>query len=230
MPDRSPGPVFFVRIQLGELMTSPREIADQLRRDIREGQLQPGEALIQLDLAERFKVSRNPIREALRILASEGLVDMRSGTRARVRKFGAEDLLELYELRMLIEASLVPHIVDGARRRDITALRELTGQMREQHEMDEWLRSNYLFHDTLYSLSGRRHSATLCRNLLSASQPYSYRNVASPGGREQADYEHEQMLVAIEAGDSPRLTQLFHDHLNNALQRLRNQVFTEPTP
>jgi DNA-binding GntR family transcriptional regulator len=199
---------------------TPEAIADVLRQGIRENVLEPGSPLIQEDLAKRFGVSRNPVREALRTLVSEGLVSMPQGEGATVRRLSLDDLAEIYDLRIAMEPVIAELVVAEARPRDVAELRNLATRMADEADTAAWMRSNFAFHRAIYRLAGRARTETLLTGLLSAGQPYSQENVAQLGGRPQADDEHAAMADAIEAGDSARLATLLVDHLRAAKDRL----------
>jgi DNA-binding GntR family transcriptional regulator len=201
-------------------MSTPEQMAEALRRAIREKVIEPGSVLVQEDLARRFEVSRNPVREALRIIASEGLIEMVTGGRASVRRLTLEDLQEIYDLRITLEPVLASAIVDGARERDIASLRQLAEDMTATTTISDWLRLNYDFHLRLYKLAGRQHSQRICANLLALTQPYSQENIELPGGRDAAIVEHLEMADAVAARDADRLAELFRQHLSSARNRL----------
>lgn len=201
-------------------MSSPEQMAEALRRAIREKVIPPGSTLVQEDLARRFEVSRNPVREALRILASEGLVEMTTGGRASVRLLTLEDLRELYDMRIAIEPLLAPALVDEARGRDIAALRAMAEEVSAAPDTDTWLRLNYDFHLRLYEVAGRPHLQRICANLLALTQPYSQENIEIHGGRGPANDEHLEMVEALAAGDATQLAELFRKHLSTARDHL----------
>lgn len=206
---------------------TPEQIAASLRRDIIENVLAPGDALVQEELAQRYGVSRNPVREALRMLLADGLVEMRSGEGATVRRLNAHDVTELYDLRLAIEPLIAGDIINEARRRDIDALRALAVTMDETSETSIWIRTNFEFHSTLYQLSGRKRTESLLNSLLSAVQAYSTEHIERLGGRAQASAEHFQMIDAIAEGRPDDLAALFVQHLGSARARLLDHLGQE---
>lgn len=198
---------------------TPEAIADLIRQAIREKVFAPGAPLVQEDLAQRFGVSRSPVREALRTLAAEGLVTMPLGEGATVRRLSKEDLEEIYDLRIALEPLIAPHVVSEASGRDIAHLEGLVKAMAAASP-DEWMRANYEFHRSIYRLTGRVRTESILTGLLSAVQPYSQENIEQLGGRAQADAEHEQMIEAIRAGDPLRLGELLVQHQRAAKDRL----------
>lgn len=200
---------------------TPERIAALIGQAIREKVFAPGMPLIQEDLAKKFNVSRNPIREALKILAAEGVVSMPpGGAGATVRQLSNQDLEELYHLRLVLEPDIAPHIINGALKKHIDALRVLAQRMDDVDETSSWMRLNFEFHTMLFELADRPHTESILRGLLSSVQPYSEENIERLGGRPQASEEHHLMVQAIVDGDADRLAQLFVVHLETARERL----------
>jgi len=199
----------------------PDELADLLRRAIREGILSPGQALVQEDLAKRFKVSRIPVREALRMLVADGLAIARPGRGLSVMTLDASDVAELYDLRLTIEPALSPYIIANASQADLqrwrTLIREMDGQPLPLHE---WVRANYRFHLALYEVTGRPHTLRLIQSLFNLTMPYSRLYMQTAQAQESADREHETMLDLIDRRDSAALAELIALHLSTAREAL----------
>lgn len=195
-------------------------MADLIRQGIREKVLLPGQPLIQDDLAKRFGVSRNPVREALRMLSAEGLVTISPGEGASVTRLRSEEVAELYELRLTIEPGLSEAIVAQARAADVAELRGLVDEMDQTTDISRWLRLNYRFHLTLYRLVNRPHTERILAGLLTLVQPYSLVNVEQLGGRPRANTEHRDMVEAIRESDAESLAALIRGHLTSARDQL----------
>ncbi|WP_058595448.1 GntR family transcriptional regulator [Microbacterium testaceum] len=203
---------------------SPEVIASRIALAIREKVIPPGAALVQEDLARRFDVSRSPVREALRILATEGVIEMTPGGGASVRTLDRDELDELYELRLLLEPTIADDIVRRISRGEITALESRVAEMESATDVGRWMRSNFEFHTRLYDAAGRPRTAEILRGLLAAVQPYSQENVDHLGGRGQADEEHREMLTAIRDGHAERLAELLRTHLVSAKNRVAHAL------
>lgn len=207
---------------------TPDVIADRISDLIREGVLAEGAQLVQEDLAKRFGVSRNPVREALRLLEARGLVDIRGGGGATVRVLSAEDVTELYSLRIALEPTIAPHIVDGATGRAVQSLQNLVDRMTGEDDVTAWMNLNFEFHRSLYRLAERPRTEQILLMLLTAVQPYSLRNIDDLGGKEQADAEHQAMVDAISGRDAPALATLLVSHFESAEQRLEQSYRGTP--
>ncbi|MBS1906178.1 MAG: GntR family transcriptional regulator [Actinobacteria bacterium] len=209
---------------------SPEAIAELIRRAVREKVFAPGTPLIQEDLAQRFGVSRSPVREALRILSSEGLVVMQPGEGATVRALSRADLEEIYDLRLALEPLIARAVVAEARPRDLAALEKLEASMSAASSTDAWMRANFEFHRHMYAMMGRPRTETILDGLLSAVQPYSQENIEQLGGRQTADEEHRLMIASIRSDDHDELARLLTEHLRAARDRLAHAYEESEAP
>lgn len=198
----------------------PAEIANNLRTLIVSGAFEPGENLVQADLANRFNVSRIPVREALSMLANEGLVELTSGQGARVANLNLAELNEIYDLRLLLEPKLADSIVDGTSSRQNTQLRSLVEAMSRAQELNIWMELNFEFHVALFELSNKRQWVATLKTLFHQVQPYSRANVSDPDSRALANEEHMAMVEALENRSPKQLAKLITEHLNHAKTRL----------
>lgn len=200
----------------------PDEIATTLRRAVRERVLLPGMALNQDDLARRFGVSRIPLREALRTLVGEGLVIMKPGLGAVVTELSADEVEELYGLRLQLEPSLAPFVVERVRRRDIDGLAELVAGMEDMaaDRSEEWSSLNYRFHRRLYELSGRRHAVRLIVQVLNMVEPYARVHAHVLGSRRKLQDQRVEMVRALDDGATERLGTLIQQGIEIARAEL----------
>jgi DNA-binding GntR family transcriptional regulator len=188
-----------------------------LRDAIRQRLLPPGSPLIQKAIADALGVSRVPVREALQNLAAEGLVTFADEGGARVSSLSADDVDELYSLRLLLEPVLAPAIVQRITATELASLDALVAEMDAcGDDLSAWANANYAFHDALYRAAGRRHHYRLARQLLTLVEPYSRVAVFHLKGREQSQLEHHRMLECMRAQDSARLRDVITTHLSRA--------------
>ncbi|MEU4014838.1 GntR family transcriptional regulator [Microbacterium sp. NPDC028030] len=199
---------------------TPDQIAASLSQSIREQEFPPGSALIQEDLAKRFKVSRNPVREALRILAANGLVTITPGNGATVRVLSLDELNELYDIRLALELQIAPFIIEGATKRAVAALHALVARMEAAETTADWMRLNFEYHQLVYSLANRRYTEDILHSVLSAVQPYSFQNAVQLDGRSRSDSAHREIIAAISEQDAANLARLFREHLQHTRERL----------
>lgn len=196
----------------------PDEIATALRRAFRERLIPPGQALNQDELARFYGVSRIPLREALRTLVGEGLIIMRPGLGAVVTELNADEVQELYGLRLQLEPPLAQDIVEHLGRRDLDDLARVVEAMRtlETRQSEEWSSLNYRFHRRLYELSGRRHAVRLVVQVLNLVEPYARVHAHVLGSRPRMQQERVDMIEAIRDGDVNRVTGLIEAGIRTA--------------
>lgn len=139
--------------------TAPTEIYDALRAQIIGGTLIPGTVLVEGTLATSFGVSRSPVREAIGQLTYEGLLE-RHGRTIRVRVLKAEDILEIYEVRIALERAAARAAAERRTELDLGRLSTLVNEMREldEHDTDRRPKLAHAFHFELWRAS---HNSTL---------------------------------------------------------------------
>lgn len=202
----------------------PDQLVDLLRRAIRERMLVPGQSLNQDDLARRFGVSRIPLREALRTLTGEGLVVMRPGIGAVVTELRAQELSELFDLRMQLEPALTAAVVGRVSSSELTELKEIGNRIdalaADGSNIDLWSSQHYAFHRRLFELAGRRHALRLVMQVVNLMEPYSRLSMSLDDGSDHAHREHHTLLAAIEAGDAEQVTAVVRDTVQMSQLRL----------
>ncbi|HEY6568464.1 MAG TPA: GntR family transcriptional regulator [Actinomycetota bacterium] len=204
--------------------TTAKVVAGMLRDEIQEGGLAPGTRLRQNEVAERFGVSTTPVREAFAQLQAEGLVRIDPHRGAVVFHPTAEDLLEYYEIREVLESLAVSHAIDRLTPAISKDLNDLIERMRRTTDARRWLRLNDEFHLKLYECANRPHLRGLIDNLRDASTPYIYMFVANRKPSDQANGEHQEILDACMRGDAKAAQRAIRDHLRHASRELAEQL------
>jgi DNA-binding GntR family transcriptional regulator len=190
-------------------------IHDELREAILRGDLPAGAVLSQLQLAEDFGVSRGPVREALRLLQREGLVDAELNRRARVADFSLGDLEQLYAMRILNETLAVTATVPQLTTEELEAIR------RDLEEMDAaagadlhaWETSHRRFHRQLAAHAGRRLTM-LVEQLSDHAERYRRAYIAADARAWAAgSADHHRIYEAAERGDAVGAGNATAEHL-----------------
>jgi len=217
-PGRAPAIPTEARNRLGALHSPLRDkVAGEIRAAILAGQFKPGDRLVEDRLAEEFGVSRNPIREAIRTLASEGLIDVTARRGAVVASLSPREAEELLEVRATLEAA---NARLAARRRDPAVLGRLQAVLDEgtaaveTESVAELQRLNDLFHGNLAQAGHNRVLADLMRTLRDRSAPL-FLGVGLEFAR-VSWAEHASILRAVIAGDSEMASLLAYRHVINA--------------
>jgi DNA-binding GntR family transcriptional regulator len=152
--------------------TSSDHVADALRAAINSGHLADGEELNQVELAEHFGVSRVPVREAIRRLEAEGLIEAAAHRRAVVRGFDLAGIAESFELRALIEGHLVEAAVPLMERSLLSELSALNAAIRDEPDDRRVLALDAEFHRRLYEPAGRPTALEIVTQLRSRAERY----------------------------------------------------------
>lgn len=193
--------------------TAAERVAAQLRSEILHGDLSPGSKLSQHSLAERFSVSRIPIRDALQILAGEGLVEPTSNASAAVRGMSVAELQELYELREAVEPLATQIAVPNVGRADLLTMRRQLDVMGEYADARTWLTANAEFHAAVYKRANRPRMIELVERLRGLTDRYLYVHLEVIGQTEHLVAEHLDILAAVETGDAALAARLVREHL-----------------
>lgn len=198
--------------------TTQSIIAERVRIEILSGTLAPGSRLMQADLAKRMKTSTTPVREALRELASEGLLHLDPHRGVIVHEPSKEELAEIYEIRRLLEpesiAKTVAHISD----REIEHAREYTVRMEAETDPGTWTVLNNQFHSYLANAARSPLLASVVQNLRNRSSQYVADSMRVPPDRMEsrmsnANHEHSELLQACMDRDVEAAIAITYKHL-----------------
>lgn len=209
--------------------TATERALRRLRREILTGGLAAGARLNQRELAEWLGVSRIPVREALRTLATEGLVVLRDHAAATVPPLSSEDLQELYELRMAVEPVVSRIALPSVGRAEILQMKELLGVMEVAEAEQEWLEANERFHLLVYGRADRPRMIELCRQLREQTGRYLRVHLEALENRDHLQIEHQMIFDAAARGDGVALEALVKAHLSTTYDMifkflLRNEM------
>lgn len=196
---------------------------DRLLDEIRTGRLTPGARLREVELAARLGISRTPVREAIRRLEAEGLVVHEARSGASIRRLDHAEVMELYEMRSVLEGTAARMAARGASDVELAELKALNMEMAGAvNDPERTGRLNRQFHATLLNAARNRFlsraMATLQRTLLILGPT----TLADPDRAEQAIQEHGRILKALAARDMVEAELAMRSHIEMAqLMRLR---------
>lgn len=202
-------------------------IVGRLRDMIIEGELTPGERIYEGPLCEKLGVSRTPLREALRFLASEGLVELTPNRGASVRRFSARDVEDMLVVIRAMEELAGRLVCEQASDEEIAELRILHDTMLEHYRAGnrlEYYKTNQLIHITLVRLSHNESLIQAHAGLHSRLKRIRFIGHSGPEKWAAAVAEHQEMIEALEARDCHALIDALGRHLANAWLRVRDQV------
>ncbi len=194
---------------------------DIIRQAICDGDLRPGDRLVESEMAEKMSISRTPVREALRKLEIEGLVKYVPHKGVLVKGFSRDDIVEIYSIRQTLEALAVKHTINNITLMEIEELRQLLAEMRQLTEKDDTealCKVTKRFNEIMVKSSKMPRVI----GLISTYQDYLERfRVVTMRRKERkvvALREHEQILQAIVDRDAVRAEKLVRGHLEGALE------------
>jgi DNA-binding GntR family transcriptional regulator len=193
-------------------------VLDTLRGAILNGELRPGQTLVEMEIAAQLGVSRAPLREAIHILNSEGLLETIPYHGTTVRKLTRADIEELYSLRSVLESFAVQRIVERGEEGDISSLHDLYEQLLAAAKTNSWSEVNTLdrrFHDEIIQLSGHSLLATTWSNVaMRVQQVMSLLNLHNRDITQVAQ-NHVPIIEAIEARDLDTALVEIRQHIAN---------------
>ena len=199
-----------------------REIAyDVPKKAIITGEIPAGERIVETEYADRLHISRTPLREALRKLERDGLVEyvMRRGV--IVHAFTTEDVDQIYTIRNSLEMLTLPAIIEKATREDIDSLRERLSEMDRLQEKDDIEGLSPLaraFHWELTSICGQKRILRVIEGQDEYIRRFSAMSIRQENRRSQAHEEHHKLVDYVEAKDLERFTELTRKHIERSME------------
>jgi DNA-binding GntR family transcriptional regulator len=194
---------------------SAQEIAyDHLHQEILSGRLPGGARILPEEVAEQLGLSRMPVREAIRQLDAEGFVTIRPNRGAVVTERGPAEVMEIFEMRGVLEGLAARHAARAAGLADIEDLDALaTAMSRAVSSPGRWLEKHELFHERLTTLAGRPRLAAEARRLRLALRPMLRLYAEEHREPVTTGHEHELIVDAIRDRDARRAERLTVAHV-----------------
>jgi DNA-binding GntR family transcriptional regulator len=186
--------------------------------------LAPGDQIVQESLAERYGVSRVPLREALKTLESEGQVTYYPHRGYFVAELSVADLLEVYRLRALLEAEAIRAAVPTLGDDDVAALADLAHDIdvaSDRNDLSEVTAANRRFHFAIFDAAGMPRLSRLLRQLWEATDAYRSLYFSEPANRERVAGEHAAMVDALRERDAEAVVVLHDRHRGNSVEVVR---------
>lgn len=217
---------------LRERKTITDYLAAALRTAIYDGQFADNEELNQVELSEYFGVSRVPIREALRQLQAEGLVQSVAHHRTFVAGMTQAQIVEAIEMRAVLEAYLLRKAAARFERSDMEKLGQICRETEKIKDYGpRWVVKNWEFHRALYARSASPLIIEAVERIHLNVERYA-RRTGTPERQRQAATEHKEILSAINDGNFGRASELLEEHIlhtGEAVRREQDKVARQPT-
>jgi DNA-binding GntR family transcriptional regulator len=200
-------------------------VADKLRDQIIRGEIPEGAQLRQDAIANKYQVSRIPVREALRQLDAEGLIAIVPNRGAIVPALSPNDIEELFSIRALLEPEVlklsIPHLRESDFSEAEAVLAEYVSELRRDDHVSVWGRLNWQFHSILYSRADQPRFMAIIRNVNNSGERYTRLQLYLTHGIERANDEHHQILDLCRRRDVSAACQLLRLHIQNAGESLK---------
>jgi DNA-binding GntR family transcriptional regulator len=203
------------------------ELVGLVRELIVDGDLQPGVKIPERELCERFGVSRTPLREALKVLASEGLVTLTPNRGASASLITIEDLEEVFPVMGALEALAGELACQHMTAREIATVRSLHNRMiahYRQEQLKPYFELNQNIHEAILAGSRNKSLITMYRSLAGRVRRARYFANMSPKRWAQAAAEHEEIICALEARDGQMLAGILKHHLQNKFETVSQKL------
>ena len=208
------------------------EVAARLRSMVFERALAPGQWVDEMALARDWQISRTPLREALKVLAAEGLVTLVPRQGCRVTEVSEEDAEQLFPVMALLEGRCAFEAVLKATPADVKGLRRLHDAL-EKHaaanHVDGYYRANHDFHTRVQALADNRWLDRATNDLRTFVRLLRGRQLNWPGRMQESMAEHRALIDAVEHRDAALAGRLMHDHLLAQLTALNAMRAHEKT-
>ncbi|MEJ6022794.1 GntR family transcriptional regulator [Ramlibacter sp. PS4R-6] len=212
------------------------EVAAQLRDRIFAGELMPGTFLDEVKLAGKLKISRTPLREALKVLTAEGLVRHEPRRGSFVNEVTVQDLDEIFPVIALLEGQCARLAAEHATDADLQALEALHDKLQRHAKakrIADYYAANFAIHEAIIQLADNRWLAQVIGDLRKILKLARLQQLSAPGRLDQSLSEHMAVFAALKARDPDGADAAMRTHLNRqreALRELARQQRTRLSP
>ncbi len=198
-------------------------VCENLRDAIKKGILEPGERLMEVQIADELGISRTPVREAIRKLEQEGYVIMMPRRGTYVADVSESDIKEIFEIRSALESLATGLAARRIEQDEIEKLQNLLNEIEEyiaQGDMDKIVETDIKFHELLYQFSRNERLAAIISNLKEQLSRFRTLSMSYPGRLQETFEEHSEMVEAIADGDVSAARDAAEHHMERAEETL----------
>ena len=208
---------------MASISLSPRalyqEVAELLRQRIFSRALAPGSWIDEMKLAEEYGISRTPLREALKVLAAEGLVTMKVRRGAYVTEMSDQDLTDVYHLLSLLESDAAGDVAAHATQAQIKELQALHDELEAAaKEHDRFFQLNEQFHMRLLEIAGNRWRNQMVADLRKVMKLNRHNSLLKSGRIQESLREHRDIMRSLAQRDAKATVRKMQSHFENGLE------------
>ncbi len=199
------------------------EVAELLRQRIFKRELEPGNWIDELKIAEEYGISRTPLREALKVLAAEGLVTMKVRRGAYVTEVSRSDLADVYHLLSLLESDAAGVVATKATNAELAELQALHRELETASKAgtantDQFFAINERFHMRLLAIANNRWRDQMVADLRKVMKLNRHNSLLKTGRIAESLAEHQAIMDALLARDAARTQERMREHFANGLE------------
>lgn len=208
---------------MAALTLTPRalyeEVAELLRQRIFRRELEPGSWIDELKIAEEYGISRTPLREALKVLAAEGLVTMKVRRGAYVTEVSERDLADVYHLLSLLESDAAGVVAAQATEAQVAELQALHAELEAAaQDREKFIAINERFHMRLLEIADNRWRDQMVADLRKVMKLNRHNSLLKSGRIEESLQEHRAIMAALASRDAAATTRRMQEHFQNGLE------------
>ena len=196
-----------------------QDVAERLRQQIFARELEPGNWIDEMKLCSEYGISRTPLREALKVLAAEGLVTMKLRRGAYVTEMSRDDVAQVYHLLALLESDAAGQVAAHATAAQRAELAGLHAQLEKQaRHRDSFFTVNEQFHMTLLQQAGNRWALQMVADLRKVMKLNRHHSLFKRGRLAESLAEHRALMLAIDSRNAAEATRLMKAHFSSGLE------------
>jgi len=211
-------------LAFGKDSATSRAVADELKEKILSGDYKPGTRLVQDDLASKFKASRSPIREALRMLEADGLVEIKPHSGAWISELNLAEFEEMYQIRERIEPLMLRLSIPNLTTKLIKELEETLEKLSQAKSVEQFLKLDREFHLLTYEGANTTFLGEIVQRMWNTTQPYRrlYSKILEQEKFNSAHLEHTLLMKAIKRADLDDAERILYGHIRRTRLELKN--------
>jgi DNA-binding GntR family transcriptional regulator len=195
------------------------DVAERLRGQIFARELEPGAWIDETRLSAEYGISRTPLREALKVLAAEGLVTMKPRRGAYVAEMSRDDVSQIYHLLSLLEADAAGDVARHADATQLARLVQLHERLEKQvRQRDAFFAANEQFHLALLDIAGNRWRTQIVADLRKVMKLNRHHSLFKQGRLSDSLAEHRALMTAITAREGAKAARLMREHFASGLE------------
>lgn len=204
----------------------------RIRELIRTGRLEKGQKIVEKELCETLGISRTPLREALRVLSAEGLIDLVPHKGAYVSQPSMEEIRDMFEVMGVLEGTCARIAAEKMTEEEFRRLEALHAELERHYESRDpegYIRANNAYHVRVQELTGNRVLNEIVNGLREKVLLYRYRQLYRPDRFDQSIREHRELLEAFRRRDPARAEAVMQHHLRKQCEALVSVYGARPS-